>query len=76
MKTKIIFWVAYVAIILFLANLMPKMESKPQKVGVKTTTYELIYRFEGASKTAYQDSAGNWTIGVGHLIRDSETHYL
>lgn len=28
--------------------------------------YELIRRFEGKSNTAYQDSAGVWTIGYGH----------
>jgi lysozyme len=28
----------------------------------------LIKRFEGCSATAYQDSGGLWTIGVGHLI--------
>lgn len=28
----------------------------------------LIKRFEGCSAVAYKDSAGLWTIGVGHLI--------
>lgn len=28
--------------------------------------YALIRRFEGKSNTAYQDSAGVWTIGYGH----------
>ena len=26
------------------------------------------------SETAYQDSEGNWTIGVGHLIKETEAH--
>lgn len=28
--------------------------------------YALIRRFEGKNNTAYQDSAGVWTIGYGH----------
>lgn len=31
-----------------------------------------IERWEGRRHTAYQDTAGNATIGVGHLIRPSE----
>jgi lysozyme len=27
-----------------------------------------IQRWEGYSRTAYQDIAGNWSIGIGHLI--------
>ena len=32
----------------------------------------LITAFEGVRLTRYKDSAGLWTIGVGHLIRHDE----
>jgi lysozyme len=31
---------------------------------------------EGIRKTAYQDTLGNWTIGVGHLIKLPDEEYL
>lgn len=34
--------------------------------------YPLIARLEGVSRTAYRDSGGAWTIGVGHLLTKSE----
>jgi lysozyme len=33
---------------------------------------QLMERWEGREHTAYQDSAGLWTIGVGHLIKADE----
>lgn len=33
---------------------------------------KLIERFEGRRNTAYLDSAGLWTIGIGHLIKADE----
>ena len=54
----------------------------PQKVSENETfrwvdhsTIALIEHFEGKRYKAYQDSEGNWTIGVGHLIQP-KTHYL
>ena len=35
---------------------------------------EFITEHEGLRLDAYQDQAGLWTIGVGHLIRPFETH--
>lgn len=35
-----------------------------------------IGTFEGRKNSAYRDSAGLWTIGVGHLIRPDEPHLL
>lgn len=32
----------------------------------------LIERWEGRRSTAYQDTAGKWTIGIGHLIGPDE----
>lgn len=37
---------------------------------------KLIERWEGRRNTAYKDSAGKWTIGVGHLIGPNEGHLL
>lgn len=34
---------------------------------------ELIKQFEGYRAYPYQDAAGLWTIGYGHLIKDSES---
>ena len=45
-----------------------------QEIGIKPSTIALIHKFEGTSKTAYQDSEGNWTIGVGHFIKNTEEH--
>lgn len=33
----------------------------------------LLEQVEGRSNTAYKDSAGLWTIGIGHLIRPDES---
>jgi lysozyme len=40
------------------------------------STMELIEKYEGMRTRAYQDSQGNWTIGVGHLIRTEERYML
>lgn len=36
---------------------------------------ELIKRFEGLRLRVYQDSAGKWTIGYGHLVQPGERFY-
>lgn len=36
----------------------------------------LLSREEGRKNYAYKDSAGLWTIGVGHLIKANEQHLL
>ena len=43
---------------------------------VAQSTIELITGFEGVRYKAYQDGKGNWTIGVGHLIRQQDRHML
>jgi len=35
----------------------------------------LIEGFEGLSLVPYQDTAGNWTIGYGHLIKPTDPYY-
>lgn len=37
--------------------------------------HNLISQFEGFSPTAYQDVAGYWTIGYGHLIQPGEPYH-
>ena len=43
---------------------------------VAESTIELITNFEGFRTTAYRDSRGNLTIGVGHLIRSEDRYML
>ena len=75
MKTKLIFWAVYAAMIIYLVSLVPEA-SKKQEIGIKSSTLDLIHHYEGFSKSAYLDSTGRWTIGVGHQIRDSEVKLL
>jgi lysozyme len=55
------------------ANLLVQYEKKFE--WVVESTIELVTEFEGYRTKAYQDHKGNWTIGVGHLIR-SENRYM
>jgi lysozyme len=43
---------------------------------VAESTVEIITNFEGFRTKAYQDHKGNWTIGVGHLIRSQDRYML
>lgn len=43
---------------------------------VADSTIEVVTGFEGFRTKAYQDHKGNWTIGVGHLIRHQDRHML
>ena len=43
---------------------------------VADSTIELVTGFEGFRTKAYQDQKGNWTIGVGHLIRQQDRYML
>ena len=43
---------------------------------VADSTVELIEHFEGKRYRAYQDYVGNWTTGIGHLIRQKDVHLL
>lgn len=75
MKEKITFWFAFITAIIFLfAKFYYVRES--EKVKIKQSTIQLIHKFEGSVSSAYQDSAGHWTIGVGHRIKESEPHLL
>lgn len=43
---------------------------------ISDSTIEFIVGFEGKRYKAYQDSQGNWTIGIGHLIRSQDRYML
>jgi lysozyme len=56
---------------------LPITKKAEQKiVAITESTFELISGFEGKRHTAYRDSRGLWTIGVGHLIKSSEQWML
>jgi lysozyme len=57
-----------------LANWLSAYEKKFEWVA--ESTIELITGFEGKRTKAYQDQQGNWTIGVGHLIRKQDRYML
>lgn len=69
---KLLFWVAYLTgiVVLYFALYSPSTEK--QDIGIKQSTMALIKHFEGVRHTAYEDSQGNQTIGVGHHIKPSE----
>jgi lysozyme len=43
-------------------------------MNISSAGQKLIEQFEGREARAYLDSAGLWTIGVGHLIKADEQH--
>lgn len=45
-------------------------------MAIAKSTFEFITGFEGKRNSAYKDSKGLWTTGVGHLIKPSEPHLL
>jgi GH24 family phage-related lysozyme (muramidase) len=65
---------AWIAVVCACAFVLHVMFQKPQHIvdqfsWVDNSTVALIEHFEGKRHKAYQDSEGNWTIGVGHLIK-------
>jgi lysozyme len=57
-----------------MANWLAQYETKFEWVA--QSTIDLITGFEGSKTKAYQDQKGNWTIGVGHLIRSQDRYML
>jgi len=45
---------------------------EPKSLSLSDAGLDLIKRFEGRRLSPYQDSAGYWTIGYGHLIQEGE----
>jgi len=67
------FWVIYTTLIVCLAIDLP-VKQQIEEIRVKESTIKLIHHFEGIKHSAYDDGYGNMTIGVGHLIKESEPH--
>lgn len=63
------------ATVLMFGDMFIKPQEPPFQ-WVTDSTVALIENFEGKRYSAYQDSQGNWTIGIGHLIRHVERHML
>lgn len=70
---KLVFWTSYITLVICLAMVLP-VKQPIEEIRVRESTIKLIHRFEGVKHTAYDDGYGNMTIGVGHLIKDSEPH--
>lgn len=63
---------AYICLFfIVMATVFQAKQSKEVEVfsWVDHSTISLIEHFEGKRYRAYQDSQGNWTTGVGHLIK-------
>jgi lysozyme len=45
-------------------------------MAIAKSTLSFITKEEGVRYSAYQDSKGLWTIGVGHLIKSNEPHLM
>lgn len=74
MKTRLIFWAIYFFAITFIYLAFYSDVLKKSEVKVKYTTVELLSDLEGVRHTAYKDSQGYWTIGIGHMIKRDEAH--
>jgi len=44
-------------------------------VNIEKLSKQIVHS-EGIKYEAYKDTLNNWTIGVGHLIRDDEKHLI
>lgn len=66
-------WVAPLCAWLFVATVIFNVVQHNEKdlpfSWVDPSTIALLEHFEGKRHKAYRDSEGNWTIGVGHLIK-------
>ena len=69
---KLLFWTAYLIGIVVLYFVLYTPPSKKPEIGIKQSTMALIKHFEGVRHTAYEDSQGNQTIGIGHHIKANE----
>ena len=69
---KLLFWTAYLIGIVVLYFILYAPTPDKSDVGIKQSTMALIKHFEGVRHTAYEDSQGNQTIGVGHHIKPHE----
>lgn len=72
-------WMAFACSCAFLVHVaLNSNTTKPNyhTAWVTESTIALVEHFEGKRHRAYRDSEGNWTIGVGHLIKRKDHHLL
>ena len=74
-KTLIAWTCAFFAVTSIVFNAVQHNQNQPFS-WVDHSTIALLEHFEGKRHRAYQDSEGNWTIGVGHLIKRQTRHLL
>ena len=70
----ILLWCLGVFAAIHLTNQFTHIEENLMAIAQSTLDY--ITKEEGFRNKAYKDSKGLWTIGVGHLIKESEQHLL
>ncbi len=81
MKQETWIWIAIGAGALLLLASITKPIQKAAETAVSTVEAwfdrfrTLIQNFEGLSLTVYQDQAGKWTIGFGHLIVPGDRYF-
>lgn len=67
--------IGFVLASMFIGSTEPPAEP-PTRAGVQPTTVEFITRLEGFRNSAYRDTKGHWTTGVGHRIKKGERSLL
>jgi lysozyme len=72
--TAFMLWVIGIVALIHFTDRYTSIEENV--VAIAKSTLSLIEDFEGKKHTAYKDSRGLWTIGVGHLIKPSEQYLL
>lgn len=63
-------WLCFFIAIWQNLNLFTQVEQ--DIMAITKSTFDFITHFEGKRNTAYKDSKGLWTVGVGHLIKPDE----
>ena len=71
---SVVLWVIGAIAVIHQTNDYTHIEENILAITKSTIAY--IKDEEGVRNKAYKDSKGLWTIGVGHLIKNDETHLL
>tara|TARA_B100001564_G_scaffold347025_1_gene347366 strand:- start:406 stop:1383 length:978 start_codon:yes stop_codon:yes gene_type:complete len=68
------FWRTHIVPLVDTKFRKPKLKKKTNNPDLKSTSMEMLTKYEGVKLNAYQDSIGIWTIGYGATrIRDKVT---
>lgn len=74
---KRLFLVAWLCTLILVVQNIPLIQTVENKtMAITKSTFNFITGFEGKRHTAYKDSKGIWTTGVGHLIKADEQYLL